>query len=271
MKLKDQNGRLIAVNYQGSIYGQAGQGQAIDVVAEIAQGTIKELDNDSILRIPDSILEETQIEKVIANNCSVVGNGAFGYCYSLSEVELPLCESIGANAFTNCYNLKRIYIPLCKQIGGTAMQGCGFETIDLPSCETIDSQAFYGCHLNYISIPMCKTIKIGAFESARIKIIDAPSCTTLSSSAFKQCSELTRASFPMVSMISGYTFQSCYNLTDLYVGDSLDYVSSNAFSSTPFAGYSASTSKPATLWCPASKAEEYASKFGSIFSIISTY
>ena len=61
--------------------------------------------------------------------------------------------------------------------------------------------------------------------------------------AFAYCVSLTAVSIPACTTIGSYAFQACYNLLSLYLTGSsvakLNY--SNAFSSTPIAGYTTST------------------------------
>lgn len=81
----------------------------------------------------------------------------------------------------------------------------------------------------------------------------------IGSYAFAYCSSLTTASFPACTSISAYAFSKCYNLKSLYLtGSSLCNLSnSNAFSSTPIGGYSASAGTYGSIYVPASLLTSY--------------
>ena len=101
--------------------------------------------------------------------------------------------------------------------------------------------AFYGCSsLTTATFPACKTIGI---------------------SAFCGCSSLTTANFPVCASIDYYAFIKCFNLSIVKLGASSVCVlsNSNAFSSTPFAGYSASFSGTPHIYVPASLVDAYKS------------
>lgn len=100
----------------------------------------------------------------------------------------------------------------------------------------------------------------GAFAYAsKLQSVNFNNCTTISASAFAYCSRLTTVSFPTCTTISDYAFWSCYNLTSLYLtGSSLCNLSnSNAFTSTPIGGYSASAGTYGSIYVPASLLTSY--------------
>lgn len=274
MKLKDQNGNLVAVKYQGSIYGQAGQGEFRDITQSLLDGTIEELDNGLITDLNRYMLARTSIRKINLPNCSRVITQALVACRQLSEAYLNECLSLGYQALAHCSALETLSLPKCTFLSAEALAYCSkLPRISLPECTLLSKSAIYDCGsvLSSVSIPKCSIISDYALYGNGLIGIDAPKCQQIGNSAFDYCSRMSYASLPLCSNIKSYAFGHCYRLTDIYVGGSLSSIASNALSSTPFAGYSRYASKPATLWCPESKAEEYRTKFGSIFSIISTY
>lgn len=56
--------------------------------------------------------------------CSYIGSDAFGGCYSLSQVNLPVCEYIGNSTFLGCPSLSQVSLPMCSYIGGFTFWGC---------------------------------------------------------------------------------------------------------------------------------------------------
>ena len=116
----------------------------------------------------------------------------------------------------------------------------GLEKINCPNCRIIEDNAFYACwDVNFISFPKCSTIYYNAFEDCR-KLFSAsfPECTEISSLAFEGCRKLLSFYLPSTSICS---------LKNI-----------NAFSSTPIAGYTASTSGVyGSIYVPASLVSAY--------------
>mgnify|MGYP000502173920 CR=1 FL=1 len=97
-------------------------------------------------------------EIVIPSSVTSIGDGAFYDCYSLSEIVIPSSvTSIGDSAFSYCSSLSEIVIPSSvTSIGDSAFSDCrSLSEIVIPSSVTsIGDSAFYCCSsLKYISIP----------------------------------------------------------------------------------------------------------------------
>jgi len=178
--------------------------------------------------------------------CETIGASAFYSCTSLTTASFPACSSIGTYAFYSCRNLTTASFPICETIGACAFSSCTkLTTISFPICETIGASAFYSCaSLTTASFPECSSIGTYAFYScANLTTASFPICETIGTYAFYSCRNLTTASFPACSYISGSAFGKCFKLTSLYLlGSSVVRLSySNAFTSTPIAGYTTST------------------------------
>ena len=112
--------------------------------------------------------QSTGIE-TISTNVSIIGNSAFGSCFSLSQVSLPMCSYIGDAAFNDCKSLSQISIPMCSYIGSYAFGSCGsLKQVSLPKCSYIGNYAFLFCYeLNTITIGysgICSLNNISTFE-----------------------------------------------------------------------------------------------------------
>ena len=131
-----------------------------------------------------------------------IGQGTFAYCSDLQTVSFPACTSIGSSAFAYCSRLS---------------------TASFPSCTSIESNAFASC--------------------TYLQTVSFPSCARIGSSAFYNCTHLQTLSFPACINIGASVFGRCFNFVSLYLlGSSLvSLVNSNAFLSTPIAGYTTST------------------------------
>ena len=88
-------------------------------------------------------------EIVIPSSVTSIGDHAFSDCYSLSEIVIPSSvTSIGDSAFSDCYSLSEIVIPSSvTSIGDSAFSDCySLSEIVIPSSVTsIGDSAFYKC------------------------------------------------------------------------------------------------------------------------------
>lgn len=190
------------------------------------------------------------------NTISSIGNYAFATCHQLISVSFPAATTIGVYAFNNCTKLSIASFPLAITIGAQAFMGCrSLTTVNFPEANTIDTQTFANC--------------IGLEE------VNFPKVTKLGNYAFAGCSKLSVAIFPKASSIGVQAFSKCYNLSSLTLGSlSVCALSnSNAFSSTPYAGYKASFSGTPYIYVPSSLVSAYQntanwSYFSSYFSAI---
>lgn len=154
---------------------------------------------------------------------------------------------VGSYAFYNCLSLTAVSFPACTSIGDSAFESCSsLTTVSFPECTTIGSNAFAYCsHLTTGTFSACTSIGTSAFTRCySLTTVSFPSCTSIGISAFASCSSLTTVNFPECTTISGSAFRLCRRLLSAYfLGSSVpSLAASHAFSSTPIAGYTASTS-----------------------------
>ena len=179
----------------------------------------------------------------IETNATSIGDWAFHYCDSLSQVSLPMCGYIGVDAFFDCRSLKQVSLPVCSYIGSYAFQDChSLSKISLPVCESIEERAFGFCSsLKQVSLPVCSYIGVDAFSSCRslsqislpmcsyigtgaflrcisLSQISLPTCESIGYIAFLSCWSLAQASLPVCSYIGEYAFYNCYSLSRITIG-----------------------------------------------------
>ena len=136
---------------------------------------------------------------VIPNDVTCIGQRAFYYCSSLTNIIIPeSVTSISKEAFQMCTSLISITIP--------------------EGVTRIDYRTFWGCYgLTNIKIPESVTfIGIEAFEDCSgLTSINIPEgLTTIGQSAFSGCKGLTSISIPeSVTGIYRLAFSGCVNLT----------------------------------------------------------
>ena len=224
----------------------------------------------------------TSLTSVSFPVCTNIGSYAFQNCTSLTSVNFPVCTNIGYYAFSNCTSLTSVSFPNCTTIREYAFQNCtSLTSVNFPNCTYIDYAAFRNCYsLTTISFPNCTTINgygsFGAFANCySLTSVNFPNCTAISTYTFLFCSNLSMASFPNCTNIGDYAFNYCYNLSQVYLtGSYLCKLSnSNAFTSTPFMGYSSYFSGTPYIYVPESLVTSYQNAtnwtyFSSYFSTI---
>ena len=135
----------------------------------------------------------------IPDSVTSIGNGAFEFCRSLTNITIPNgVTSIGNGAFEFCRSLTNITIPdSVTSIGCSAFSDCSSLTnITIPNSVTsIGNHAFGWCRsLTSVTISEGVTsIDYGAFyECSSLTNITIPdSVTSIGSGAFSDCSSLT--------------------------------------------------------------------------------
>ena len=94
---------------------------------------------------------------IIPNSVTDIGNSAFSFCRSLTNIVIPnSVTDIGNSAFSDCSSLSNIVIPdSVTAIGNFAFWGCSsLSNIVIPDSVTaIGDYAFYYCSLSNIVIP----------------------------------------------------------------------------------------------------------------------
>ena len=186
----------------------------------------------------DSSVTKANIPHTIKGaTVTCIGNGAFGWCKSLTGVTIPdSVTSIGGSAFYGCTSLTSVTIPdSVTSIGGSAFGNCkSLTNMTIPDSVTlIGNGAFLGCtSLTSVTIPDSVT-SIGerAFsECTSLTSVTIPdSVTSIGEGAFYDCSSLTSVTIPdSVTSIGNGAFASCTSLTGIWVAEGNNDYSSDA-------------------------------------------
>ena len=222
---------------------------------------LNELPNKDYSENEDAIITkelDTYVNNVITN----IGNNAFAHCSNLTTVSFPACTVINGEAFQHCSSLTTVSFPVCTSIGYNAFYDCSsLTTVSFPVCTTISNYAFAHCSsLTTVSFPTCTIIGSNAFyKCSNLTTVSFPACSYIDYDAFGNCSSLTTVSLPACTTISNYAFWHCFNLKSLYLTGSrlCTLLNSNALTSTPIGGYSASAGTYGSIYVPASLLTSY--------------
>ena len=190
----------------------------------------------------------SEIEIIIPDSVTAIGDNAFSSCFGLASVTIPnSITSIGQKAFIGCYNLSEIKVESgnsvydsrdnCNAIinteTNTIISGCRKSTI--PNGVTcIGNYAFYNCTgLTELAIPNSVTIigNYAFYGCAGLTEIAIPnSVTSIGDYAFYGCKGLTEITIPnSVTNIGNYAFQGCTDLTEITIPNSVTSIGVGAF------------------------------------------
>ena len=183
------------------------------------------LSGDFVLPIATSIgntaFTSTQIDSIVATNCTSVGVDAFRYCnYTLHGLTNAVFSSgisyIGNAAFDMSQKLVSFFptnMPGITSLG-SIFCSCGGAlklAFLFPNLTTFNGSTFQGC--------------------SGIPFVSAPKCTYLGGNTFNGCSGLKGVELPGLEYVGNNAFQTCSSLTNeiVLVGSALTTLSQYAF------------------------------------------
>jgi len=175
---------------------------------------------------------------VIPSSVTSIGDSAFSWCSSLSEIVIPSSvTSIGDGAFYDCYSLSEIVIPsIVSSIGDSAFSWCSsLSEIVIPSIvSSIGDSAFSWCSsLSEIVIPSSvSSIGDSAFSDCRSlsEIVIPSSVSSIGDSAFSDCRSLSEIVIPSsVTSIGDSAFYCCSSLKYISIPKSVIGLNGNPF------------------------------------------
>lgn len=179
----------------------------------------------------DALVERTISGTVTDSDMTTIGSYAFAYCMNLTGASFANATWFGAYAFANCYSLQSAYIPNVTTIQGSGFYRCSsLRDVVADSCVTLQDRAFDGCSaLSSFNAPNLSTIRGYAFASCGLIEFSAPMVNTASSYAFYNCKSLQSVSLASVQTVGSSCFYGCNSLSAAFLGSKLARVSANAF------------------------------------------
>lgn len=222
---------------------------ADEIMQRIISGSTIQLYDANVLSISErACASNLCIGAIDLPNCTNIGSSAFSYCSRLSMVNLPKIEYINNNAFAYCSSLASFSASTLITIRNSVFQDCkGMSIFDCPNVEAMGNFCFANC--------------------SKLQSIYLPKVSGILFATFSYCSEMSTAYLGKVSTFMASVFYGCRKLVSLYLpGSFCALSSSNAFYSTPIAGYTASTGGIyGSVFVPASLVDTY--KTADIWSL----
>lgn len=188
---------------------------------------------------------------------SVIPEGAFGYCSSLTsvgfsqvttiysyafrdctkltQVSFPSVTYLSSQAFYNCTKLSDTYFPNLTDCGSSAFQSTAIDKVDndsnFPNLSHTGTNGFQGTPVSYVSVPKFNSINNNTFNGCKsLASVHAPNVGIIWGTGFANCTALHDIYLPKLSSLGGSAFQNAgLQRITLY-----GYLSSN--STTNFAG-----------------------------------
>lgn len=166
-----------------------------------------------------------------------IGVNAFRNCNNLTTVALnDELSELGFGAFWFCQSLKQVNIPLgLDTIKPYTFAETALETVDIPGhIEVVDSFAFTNCNaLRAVTIADGVTaIKGGVFsDCGQLSTLTLPaSLSTIGHDTFHDCTALTAVSLPAgLRRIDDDLFSGCSNLSTVHLGAGIEEIGDCAF------------------------------------------
>ena len=225
------NGELVIEDYYG-------EGENRYPVAEIAEkgfsgtnitkvtipATVKKIGTAAFAY--SNLLRTVEFEN--GGELDEISQGAFGYCESLTEINLPASvKTIGYMSFYSCKSLKDVGMPAVEGISAKAFENCySLEEITLPeTLVTIGARAFCYSALTEIVIP----------DSVKATVIGEDNIPAIGDAAFHSCTALKRAVVGKgVAQINPGVFGYCTALTDLWLPETLTKIEGARYNDNGF-------------------------------------
>ena len=191
----------------------------------------------------DGFLFEMQASSASPKSFSGASGSTFYGMHGLKNISISGATTIVAKAFSGCNTLENVVGLDIETLGTDAFYNCtNLISAVFPKLRTVGTSAFVYCKkLTQANFPLLRNIPDSAFERCQQLLsseVDFSSVQSIGYNCFYNCVALTSLRFPALNAaIARYAFDSCYALTDVYIGSTtlIGLANVNAFNNTPIA------------------------------------
>lgn len=153
--------------------------------------------SDSICRIDRRAFEKCISLKSVKIHTDYIGDRAFSFCTSLTDVELQGLKDLNDRLFEGCRNLRICVCPLAERIGSFCFSGCeSIDSYDFSRIRYIGSYGFWNCDgLTELNLKDSLSLMPHAFEDCgRIEqiVLSWGGDVTVREYAFSGCTSLKK-------------------------------------------------------------------------------
>lgn len=150
---------------------------------------------------------------ILPDSVEIIDNFSF-YCTNIEKIVAPNVKIIGDGAFKNCSHLYCIEAPNVTQINIEAFYNSSIKILDMPNVEIIDEYAFTSCGLlERVNLPKVEYISYDTFKNcSKLMYINIPNVTDIRKSALLGCSNLIylNSKLSKEQLISAFTREEYY-------------------------------------------------------------
>lgn len=170
-----------------------------------------------------SSLKELNLPEFIAAS----GQCAFERCDNLESVSLPKATSLSNNTFIFCRKIKEFYLPEMNYLGYSALRGCeGLTSIELPKLTNLGVMSLSNCYnLKEVKTPLATRIGTSAFDYCmQLETLELPSAQTIEDWGFRGCYKLKTLKAPKLRYIEETAFIQCKVLDELIIPTGVNFM-----------------------------------------------
>lgn len=160
---------------------------------QVLEGTITEINTDTLTQIADNRLSNSAITYINAPNLTTMGQNACRESPNLTHINAPLLESIGQYAFYGCDKLTTVNVPLASTISNYAFRDCsGLTSVSFPMLSSLGTGCFYNdTKLEFADVGKISSIQSNTFYSnyrlTTLIIRTEALCSMANTNAFNYC------------------------------------------------------------------------------------
>jgi hypothetical protein len=171
------------------------------------------------IKLREALYQDSGLIVSVTDNAYCVTSAetqAFGGCYNLANVFLPLLKSAATSCFINCTSVTSFSLPLLQIAGNGCFKGCTSATsFNLPLLQSAEDNCFIACtSATTFNLPLLQNAAGKCFgDCSSAASFNFPSLQIAGEQCFQNCSSATTFNLPLAQQIGNQCFKSCTSAT----------------------------------------------------------